>query len=391
MQLPIGYDDFGKIIENKLDLIDKTLLIKDILDDLNTEVIVITRPRRFGKTLNLSMLYYFLSATVYDKPTQGLFDGFNIAHCGGNYMEHQGKYPVVFITFKDIKQASFSSTLEKFNELIIKTYYQHHYLKNSDKLVEAQKRIFQVISEGKANQSQLENALQFLTECLSIHHNVKPWLLIDEYDSPIHAAYTNGYYDEMVSFMRGLFGSALKTNPYLHKAVITGILRIAKESLFSGLNNLKVYSTLSKRYSEYFGFTETEVNDILVKSHLSEKAEEIKAWYNGYQFGNTTIYNPWSIANCIDEEGETKPYWINTSSNELIKDLLKRSPLEFKAQFEALMQGNTTEQLIDENLVFADLGKNSTAVWSLLFMSGYLTATNCENAWLGTTCQISYT
>ena len=188
--------------------------------------------------------------------------------------------------------------------------------------------------------------------------------------------------------MRGLFGPALKNNPYLHKAVITGILRIAKESLFSGVNNLKAYSTLSKRYSEYFGFTEFEVTDILVKSNLSKKAEEIKAWYNGYQFGDTTIYNPWSIVNCVQEKGEIKPYWVNTSENQLIKDLIKCSSLEFKTQVEMLMQSETTEQLIDENMVFADLVKNPSAIWSLLLMSGYLTATNCENAWLGTTCQL---
>ena len=208
---------------------------------------------------------------------------------------------------------------------------------------------------------------------LYLHYDIKPWLLIDEYDTPIHAAYTNGYYDEMMMFMRGLFGAALKNNPYLHKAVITGILRIAKESLFSGINNLEVYSLLRNEYSQYFGFTETEVDNILVHSDLSEKAGEIKAWYNGYQFGDTTIYNPWSIANCIKRKGKIEPYWINTSDNQLIKDLLKRSPLNLKRNLKYLMQGNTTEQLIDENIVFADLEKTSAAAWSLLLMSGYLT------------------
>gem|GEM_PF-2948338 len=188
--------------------------------------------------------------------------------------------------------------------------------------------------------------------------------------------------------MRGLFGAALKNNPYLNKAMITGILRIAKESLFSGVNNLTVYSLLSPEYSTHFGFTESEVDYILTEAELSAKAAEIKAWYNGYQFGNTTIYNPWSIVNCVKKQGKTRPYWVNSSDNELIKDLIKQSPLAFKAELEGLMRGESVEQLIDENMVFGDLDTNAYALWSLLLMTGYLTPVSTESAHNGTLCQL---
>lgn len=388
MQLPIGYDDFGKIIDKKLKFIDKSLFIKEILDDENTEAIVITRPRRFGKTLNLSLLHYFLAAEVYGQPTKDLFEGLNITHCGGNYMQHQGKYPVVSVTLKDIKEANYASACEMFAKLMSRVYREHRYLLMSDKLARDQKKVFTLILEEKASEASLKTALFDLTQALYLHHGVKPWLLIDEYDTPIQAAYAEAYYDEMIKFMRGLLGSALKNNPYLNKAVITGILRVAKESLFSGVNNLKVYSVLHPHYSEYFGFTEAEVDNILMQSNLSAKAAEIKHWYNGYQFGGTTIYNPWSIANCIKEQGATEPYWVNTSDNHLIKDLLKQSPLTFKSQFEALMRGETTEQFIDENMVFGDLTKNPAALWSLFLMSGYLTPIQQQSQRQGMLCQL---
>lgn len=388
MQLPIGYDDFGEILDHKLDFVDKTLFIKDILDDESAKAIVITRPRRFGKTFNLSLLHYFLSPMVYGKATQGLFDPFNIARCSDEYMQHQGKYPVISITFKDIKELNYTQAQTHFSKLFSDLYLNYKELLSSPKLDEEEKQNFQKIVQKKANEIELRSALRDLMHYLFLHHGTKPWLLIDEYDTPIHAAYSNNYYDEMINFMRGLFGAALKNNPYLYKAVITGILRIAKESLFSGINNLKVYSVLHSRYSEYFGFTEIEVNHILIKSHLLAKADEIKAWYNGYQFGDTTIYNPWSIAYCIQEQGKTAPYWINTSDNELIRELLKKSPLEFKTQFEKLIQGDSIEKLIDENMVFGDLEKNSAAAWSLLLMSGYLTPVHCESLRQGTQCQL---
>jgi len=302
MRLPIGYDNFGSILEHKLSFIDKTLFIKDVIDDMDAQAIVITRPRRFGKTLQLSMLNYFFAARVYGRPTQGLFDQFKIAEYGQLYLQHQGQYPVIAVTFKDIKEVNYHDAQTSFAKLFSDMYLNHHELLTSPKLAEQHKQNFQNIVQKKANLIELRSALADLMHYLYLHYDVKPWLLIDEYDTPIHAAYVQGYYEDMIAFMRGLFGSALKNNPYLHKAVITGILRIAKESLFSGINNLKVYSILHTRYSEYFGFTEAEVNTILEESNLTAKSAAIKAWYNGYQFGSTTIYNPWSIANCIKKK-----------------------------------------------------------------------------------------
>lgn len=388
MQLPIGYDNFREIIDNDLNFVDKSLFIKEVLDDKNTKAIVITRPRRFGKTLNLSLLHYFLASEVYGQPTEGLFEGLNITRCGDEYMRHQGKYPVIAITLKDIKESNHTSACQMFAKLMSRVYGEHRYLLTSDKLADDQKRLFTLTLEGKADEAFLKTAFLDLTQFLYVHHDVKPWLLIDEYDTPIQAAYAEGYYDEMIKFMRGLLGSALKNNPYLNKAVITGILRIAKESLFSGVNNLEVYSLVRNEYSQYFGFTEAEVASILKASDLTDKADTIKRWYNGYQMGETIIYNPWSIANCIKRKGHTEPYWVNTSDNQLIKDLLKESPLTFKEQFEALMRGETTEQLIDESMVFGDLKKNPAAVWSLFLMSGYLTPVQCQSQWNGTLCQL---
>ena len=372
MQLPIGYDDFGKVIEKGLNYVDKSLFIKEILDDINTEAIVITRPRRFGKTFNLSLLHYFLAGEVLNKSTQGLFDDLKIAKCNGKYMQHKGKYPVISITFKDIKEPTYQSAYENLSKLMSRVYFEHRNLLESKHLTSYQKKAYVLILEERASESSIKSSLLDLTQNLYQHYNVKPWLLIDEYDTPIQSAYLYKYYDEMIAFMRGMFGAALKNNPYLNKAVITGILRVAKESLFSGVNNLKVYSILHQSYSQHFGFTEQEVDDVLKKSNLSEKAAEIKEWYNGYQFGNTTIYNPWSIANCIQESGELDPYWIDTSDNQLIKDLIKKTPLKFKEELEGLISGECIEKLIDEQLSFQYLDNNPDALWNLLLMAGYL-------------------
>jgi hypothetical protein len=389
MKLPIGYENFQEVVEKKLDFVDKTLFIKAVLDDEVTKVAVITRPRRFGKTFNLSMLHNFLAPEIYGRETHSLFDNLKIARCGDDYMRHQGKYPVVSISFKDIKQANFEIAFSKLYELIMDTYNQHSYLETSHKLNSNQKDYYRVLMSRKANQAQLENSLQKLTEFLYIHHGLKPWVLIDEYDTPIQSAYINGYYQEMIDFIRGIFSTALKTNPYLERGVITGILRIAKESLFSGLNNLKVYSLLNSRYSEYFGFTEVEVDALLQKSGLSGKSEDIKQWYNGYRLGDTVIYNPWSIVNYIDEKGLLKPFWINTSDNQLIKDLLKKSDIEFKQDIELLLEGKSVEKLIDEQIIFQYLNNNPSSVWSLLLMSGYLKPLSSRDTYQGTFVELS--
>jgi len=375
LQLPTGIDNFGKVIEKNLTFIDKTLLIKDIIDDSNTEVAVITRPRRFGKSLNLSMLHYFFTAEAYGRKTAGLFDGLKISKVdNGAYMQHQGKYPVIFITLKVIKDGSFASVLKKFRFLIEQLYSEHRYLEHSDQLTLEEKGNFLQVVRGETDQEKLENAIFYLSSLLYKHHRRKVWLLIDEYDTPIQEAYLHNYYNEMVAFLRNMFGIALKSNPYLEKGVLTGILRVSKESIFSDLNNLRVYSVLQNRYNQYFGFLEEEVLSLLTKANLQDQIDSVRHWYNGYQFGNTTVYNPWSIISYINEEGVFRPYWLNTSENTLIKNLFLQFITQFKEQFEALLQNQPTEQLVDEKLVFGYLRSDPASFWTLLVMAGYLKA-----------------
>ncbi len=372
MQLPLGYENFKEIIDHQLDFVDKTLFIQEVLDDKATKVAVITRPRRFGKTLNLSMLHYFLAAEAYGQSTKGLFEHTKIAALGEKYTQHQGRYPVIFITFKDIKDHSFEQTLQKLAFLMMKVYEEHQYLLSSPHLNPEQKEFFRSILRREANQSTLEITLERLTFYLFQHHGVKPWLLIDEYDTPIQSGYLQGYYRQLVDCLRNLFSAALKTNPYLERAVITGILRVAKESLFSGLNNLKVYTLTNSHYGQYFGFTQEEVENLLAQAGLNQQAPAIRDWYNGYRMGPYTVYNPWSIVNCIAEKGVLAPYWANTSDNQLIKTILISSSENFRTQFEDLLQGHTIEKVIDENMVYGDLNNNESAAWSLLLMAGYL-------------------
>jgi hypothetical protein len=389
IRLPIGRNDFGQIIEERLGFVDKSLFIKEVLDDNITEVSVITRPRRFGKTLNLSMLHYFLASEVIGRPTKGLFDGLKITQCGEAYMKEQGKHPVVFITFKDIKAANFELALLTFSKRMRDVYKQYSFLLESDKLDEDDKAAFRCIVARKSDIAALQDSLKDLLGYLHAHYGRKPWLLIDEYDSPIHVAYSNNYYEDMVGFLRGVLGAALKDNPYLKKAVVTGILRISKESMFSGVNNLRVYSILETKYGEYFGFTESEIQSLLTKGKIVEKFDEIRKWYNGYRFGDVTIYNPWSIANYLDENYRARPYWVNTSDNQLIKDLLKKAPLDFKRSFEVLINGGSVKKVIDGNTVFKYLENTPSGVWNLMLMGGYLKPLSSEVVRQGDLCELA--
>jgi hypothetical protein len=374
MGLQVGFDDFGKVRTNSLDFVDKTLFVKEVLDDKNTEVSVITRPRRFGKTFNLSMLHHFLASEVNQIRTAGMFDSLKISLVNnGSYMQHQGKYPVIFVSFKEAKDKTFAAATMSLRATIQEVFRNHSYLLLSDKLPQNEKDLFADYFSGESRMiTDLKTALRFLSELLYKHFSCPPYLLIDEYDTPIQSGYLNSYYDEIIDLMRGMFGAALKTNPYLARAVITGILRIAKESLFSGVNNLQVYSVLQPEYSQHFGFTEEEVSSILKQADLTDKGEDIKKWYNGYVFGGTTVYNPWSIVSCLKKRGSLQLYWGNTSDNDLIKTLIVESSVEFKEQFELLLQDKTISKIIDENMVFGDLRTNTQAAWSLLLMSGYL-------------------
>jgi hypothetical protein len=379
MQFPTGVSDFQTLIKYRSPLtnerylyVDKSLFIKEILED-GTPVIIITRPRRFGKTLNLSMLQYFFAVEVERQSTKGIFDNLEISNdpiC----MEHQGKYPVVFISFKDVKQPNFAFCIEKIGSIIAAVYEKYEKELQSDKMSESDKVYIKAILEQKISQVKLESAIYKLLGFLFKYYNTKPILLIDEYDTPIQEAYLNDYYDQLIPFFRNFLSEPLKDYNLLNRAVLTGILRVSKESLFSGLSNIEIYSILHQKYSNYFGFLEEETNELLVKANMSENLKQTKQWYNGYIFGGTTIYNPWSIIKFIKSGGDIAPYWINTSGNELIRDLLIESDFKTTEKISQLIAGDTIKETIDEHIVFKDLERNQTAIWSLFLMTGYLKA-----------------
>ncbi|MBF0299475.1 MAG: AAA family ATPase [Oligoflexia bacterium] len=383
MKLAIGYSDFKKIIDQKLDFVDKSLFIKEFLDNKGTEVSVITRPRRFGKTLNLSMLHCFLAAEVNGESTKGLFDNLKIASAenysnGDSYISQQGQHPVIFVTFKNVKATSFSDAVEKLCSIIQTLYREHQYLLNSTTLPETEKTIIQKYLTLPINKTDIENSILFLSELLYKHHQQKKvYILIDEYDTPIQASYLNNYYNDMIKLMGGILGAALKGNPCLNRAVITGIIRIAKEGLFSDLNNVEIYSILESKYSQYFGFTEEEVLSLLNRAQMSDKIDEIKEWYNGYKFAETTVYNPWSIVHYI-QKGKLRDYWANTSGNDLIWNLIVESNAEIKNDLEKLLRGEICFHPINEHVVFGDLKNNPAAMWSILANTGYLNIISSE-------------
>jgi len=399
VQSPIGVDSFRTLIETRdfqglpYLFVDKSLFIKEILEDL-TVVKLITRPRRFGKTLNMSMLHHFLASEVDGKPTKALFEHLKIGEHKEYLEKYQGKYPVVFMTLKDIvREDNYKAAYKSFCTEMSKVYLKHEYLLSSPKLGPYQKKVFESVLEERATPARIKTSLSDLTQALYLDHGVKPWVLIDEYDTPIQTARAGGYYREMVDFMRGFLGTGLKGNTYLDKAILTGILRVSKESIFSDLNNIKTYSLLHPRYSQYFGFTEPEVLELLEKTELNQNIASVRAWYNGYQFGNSTVYNPWSIINYIQEKGKLSAYWVNMSSNQLIKDLLLQSSTHFKEQFEFLLQNKPVEAFVDEHVTFSLLSNHhlesyDSAIWSLLLMSGYLKATVMEERSQGALCQL---
>lgn len=378
--LPIGIEDFKELVTDDYFYVDKTLFIKELLD-LKGKVNLFTRPRRFGKTLNLSMLKYFFEDTGSQEKNAyhtSLFQGMKIMGAGSEYTGQMGKYPVINLSLKSAKQDTFDSAYFKLKEEIAEEFKRHAFILKSDKFPESEKEKFQEIAEGKAEYDVYSGSLKFLSKCLYTVTGEETIFLLDEYDVPLENAYFAGFYDQMVGFIRSLFESALKTNLYLKFAVITGCLRISKESIFTGLNHLNIISVLDKRYSEHFGFTEAEVRQAMIYYERECRFTDMKEWYDGYLFGDTEVYNPWSVIKFLYDLGADvnafpRPYWINTSSNDIIKNMIMRADRETKGQIEMLLAGIPMDIQVHEEITYGDIYENGENLWNFLYFTGYLT------------------
>ena len=369
--LPIGIDDFKKIVEEDYYFIDKTEMIKDLLT-YKTEVTLITRPRRFGKTLNMSMLRYFFEKTELNH--HSLFQNLKISK-DEDMMKHCGRYPVLFLTLKDVKCNTWQETYQKIKGLIIDEFTKHDYLLEGDILKSTEKKYYQRVLDNVMTLSDAEETLKKLSCYLERYHKEKVIILIDEYDTPIDSGFHSGFYEQVVSFFRNFFSAALKGNSSLKLSVLTGIIRVSKESIFSGLNNISVFSVIDEDYCQYFGFTQDEVTQLTKDYDCQQHLPQIKTWYNGYQFGNLEIYNPWSILNFLRKKCVYMPYWVNTSSNLLIHNLLKRLQKEQTQALKSLLEGNSIETIINPEITYKDIEENhynSSHIYSFLLACGYL-------------------
>ena len=363
----IGIQEFGKIIEKNCFYVDKTSFIKEWWES-EDDVTLITRPRRFGKTLNMSMLEHFFSVKYADRGD--LFEGLSIWK-EEKYQKLQGTYPVISLSFARVKEKDYTLTQKKICEIITNLYIQYDFLRDSEVLTEKDKEYFDRISIHM-DESDATSALYQLSDYLYRYYGKKVIILLDEYDTPMQEAYVGGFWDELVAFTRSLFNSTFKTNPYMERAVMTGITRVSKESIFSDLNNLEVATVTSDKYAASFGFTEEEVFKVLDEYGYGEKKEEVKWWYDGFVFGkHKDIYNPWSILNFLDK-GKIGTYWANTSSNSLVGKLIREGNRNIKTTFEKLLKGESIRCPIDEQIVYNQLDDNEAAIWSLLLASGYL-------------------
>ena len=366
--LPIGISDYVRAQEEYY-YVDKTLLIKEFLDK-KPLVSLFTRPRRFGKTLNMDMLKVFFE--ISDKNTSKYFADKNIWQCGEEYRSHQGKYPVIFLTFKDVKFDTWDVTIDKIRGLLQEEYGRHQELLNSDKLSQYEKEYFTKIISATANEVELTSSLERLSKMLASHYDKAPVIIIDEYDTPIQEGYSKDFYDEIIGFMRNFFSGAFKDNKNLSYGFLTGILRIAQESIFSGLNNLTVNSLMDEEYDSFFGFTESEVKAMLSYYGVSDKEEELKDWYDGYLFGSEEIYNPWSVINYISKGCLPQAYWVNTGKNEILDDVLRVATDDITERLYDLLQGERVVARIDQNVVYRSLAEDPANIYSLLLVAGYL-------------------
>jgi hypothetical protein len=379
--IAIGQSDFDALIREGCYFVDKSLFIRDIIES-KAQVTLITRPRRFGKTLNMNMLKSFVEnnseLSIRNECKRHLFNGLKIEQAGDSYMQHFGKYPVIMLTFKSTKKPTWEESYRYLQDLIKDEFKRHLYLLDKGVLTAKEEERFQRIYNGDAIQSEFERSIRFLSECLFKYYKKEVVILLDEYDVPLDSAWNGQYYDKMISFIRSLFESSLKDNNSLAFAVMTGCLRISQESIFTGLNNPVMASIASDHYSEYFGFTQEEVDDILKYYELYDKREEMRDWYNGYMFGNFNVYNPWSVIRRINDlqanyNSYPLPHWANTSRNDIIRKLIKKV-VDAKAQseLETLMSGGTITKPINENITYNDMDSSVDNLWNFLFFTGYL-------------------
>lgn len=384
--LPIGVSDYREACTGYY-YVDKTMLIKEFLDE-RPKVSLFTRPRRFGKTLNMDMLRTFFEKTGED--TSVYFRDKKIWACGSEYRKHQGRYPVIYVTFKDVKCESWEETYGQICKLLRNEFERHSELLSSSRLSKYEKESLAKYLDGTADRADMSMAFENLSRMLHTHHNVAPIIIIDEYDTPIQQGHMRGFYDQVIGFMRNLFSGGLKDNSHLSYGFLTGILRVAKESIFSGLNNLVVNSILDEKYSQYFGFTADEVRQMARYYGASEKYQEICDWYDGYRFGNTDIFNPWSVIGYFGNDCRPKAFWLSTGSNDIIKEVLACATPDILERLELLMQGKSFLTYIDTDVIYPQLQSDPSSIYSFLLVTGYLKIHDMDPNFLGGyMCQVS--
>ena len=368
LPMPIGISDY-KTASTQYYYVDKTLMIKDFLDE-KPAVSLFTRPRRFGKTLNMDMLKTFFE--ISDEDTSVYFKGKAIWNCGEEYTKHQGKYPVIFLTFKDVKYNTWELTLRKISDLLSKEFLRHSELADSDKCNDREIKYYNKIADGNTDLIDLSGALGSLSSMLRKHYGTAPILIIDEYDTPIQQGYMYGFYDDAILFMRNFFSEGLKDNNDRIFGFLTGILRVAKESIFSGMNNLSVNSVLDNKYSRYFGFTKDEIMKMTETYSVTEKLDEICEWYDGYVFGGQEIFNPWSVINYFSNDCQPKAFWISTGDNSIIEEILDKADSELYDNLNSLISGGKITSYIDTNVIYPEIRQNPSSIYSFLLITGYL-------------------
>ena len=374
LPLPIGISDYRKA-SSEYYYVDKTLLLRDFLDE-RPQVSLFTRPRRFGKTLNMDMIRTFFEKT--DEDTSVYFRDKKIWSCGEEYRRYQGKYPVIYVTFKDVKCETWEITFDMISKILRNEFERHSELLESDRISPFEKKYITSVLNGDADENDIALSLLNLSRMLHAHHGTAPIIIIDEYDTPIQQGHMRGFYEKVIDFMRNLFSGGLKDNPHLSYGFLTGILRVAKESIFSGLNNLKINSILDDRYSEYFGFTSDEVQEMAEYYGACEKYPELCDWYDGYRFGGTEIFNPWSVIGYFNNQCRPKAFWQSTGSNDIISEVLSSATPDIMERLEALMQGKSFVTHIDTGVIYPQLQNNPSSVYSFLLVTGYLKAVNID-------------